>query len=217
MFVVEAVWLAERMAALADDVVAPVLNIGSGNAAQRTTRYTEANRLLWQPLADRGVPILHCDIKDEPGVDIVADLATPEGRDRIVAARPGLILCNSLYEHLRDPEPVAAAIVEAVPPGGHLLVTVPPRYPYHADPIATMLRPTPQELAAMHPGLDVIETRLIEASNFKFAVQLKPRRVFRDGYNSIRSIAVTRSFQHIYPRWWSRPYVMAAAHLHRPA
>lgn len=216
MFVVEAMWLAQRMAELSDEDLTPVLNIGSGNLEQRTTRYPGANRLLWDPLAERGVEVVHCDIKDEPGVDIAADLTTASGRRQIAAVRPGLVLCNNLYEHLEEPGPVARAVADSLRPGGHLLVTVPHSYPYHADPIDTMFRPDVEELAAMHPGLGVVETQYIEASTYRFAVGLDRRRVFRDGYNSLRSIAATRSFRNMYPLWWSRPYVVAAVHLHRP-
>lgn len=216
MFVVEAMWLAEKIAAIPDGSIGPVLNIGSGNLAQRTVRYPEANSLLWGPLAERDVPVLHCDIKDEPGVDIVADLTTSTGRDKIAAVSPGLILCNSLYEHLRDPRPVADAITASLRPGGQLLVTVPHSYPYHADPIDTMFRPSPDVLAEMHPGLEVLDAKLLEASTWRFALGLRPRRIFRDGYNCARSVVATRSFRHTYPMWWNRPYVMTVACLRRP-
>jgi hypothetical protein len=45
------------------------------------------------------------------------------------------------------------------------LFTVPLSYPYHPDPIDTMLRLKPGELAALMPGWAVVKAAQIEAGN----------------------------------------------------
>jgi hypothetical protein len=62
---------------------------------------------------------------------------------------PRCILLSNLLEHVKDKERVAASCEELVGPGGLILATVPSSYPYHADPIDTLCRPSPPELAAL--------------------------------------------------------------------
>jgi hypothetical protein len=50
--------------------------------------------------------------------------------------------------------------------GSHALFSVPLAYPYHPDPIDTMLRLTPDELAGMLPGWIVLRAAEIEAGTY---------------------------------------------------
>ena len=63
-----------------------------------------------------------------------------------------------MLEHLEMPPAVAAQnLLELVPVGGHLIVTVPKVYGYHPDPIDNRYRPAPDELAGLFQGHDVLQ------------------------------------------------------------
>lgn len=92
------------------------------------------------------------DAKPAAGVDIVADLDDEPAISALKSRGFKSILCSNLLEHVRDRAAIAKRLVELVPHGGYLFVSGPYRYPYHPDPIDTMFRPTPDELAAIFPG-----------------------------------------------------------------
>src|SRR5205814_9068161 len=46
-------------------------------------------------------------------------------------------------------------------------VSGPQSYPYHADPIDTMFRPTLAEMHAHFPGTDVVESAVIDSGNWR--------------------------------------------------
>ena len=65
-------------------------------------------------------------------------------------------------EHILGRQEVADALEQIVPVGGYIVVTVPSNYPKHMDPIDTMFRPTPAELAHMFPNTEVVDSSLID-------------------------------------------------------
>lgn len=151
----EAAWLSRHLGEVPAERLSPLLSIGSGSTASRA-RQPWIDQLVFAPLARRGVEVLHHEHEPAPGVDVVGDL-----RDRLfveqlrdLGARS--VLCANVLEHLDDPLTLASALVELVAPDGHVAVTVPRRYPYHPDPIDTMLRPSVEELASMFPGLRLV-------------------------------------------------------------
>jgi SAM-dependent methyltransferase len=78
-----------------------------------------------------------------------------------------LLLCSNLLEHLTDPGAFARACASLVKPGGRALVTVPYSYPYHADPIDTMFRPSPEQLVALLGDWEVDRGAIIECGRFE--------------------------------------------------
>jgi SAM-dependent methyltransferase len=93
------------------------------------------------------------DARPEPGVDIVADISTLQG----VEPDFDVAICTSLLEHVVDRAATAQNVCRVVRPGGVLILTVPRRYPLHADPIDTGFRPTPEELCRLVPWPEVME------------------------------------------------------------
>jgi SAM-dependent methyltransferase len=155
MFVDEACWLEQILARLKLASGSKVLDIGSSTLSFRTVVQPHIDRHVFAPLRRRGVAISHLDARAEPGVDIVADITTLEG----VPSDFDAVICTSLLEHVVDREDTARNICRVVKPGGTLILTVPRRYPLHADPIDTGYRPTPEQLSELVRWSDIVERR----------------------------------------------------------
>jgi hypothetical protein len=144
---VEAAWLGARALALPDDAF-PLLNLGSNSEHFRRVQQPWIHDEIFAPLARRGARVIHADLKDEPGVDVTGDLLSDDGLGALRGLGARSVLCSNMLEHLADRRQAIAAVTELVPPGGYLVLSVPSAFPYHPDPIDTLYRPSPGELAA---------------------------------------------------------------------
>jgi SAM-dependent methyltransferase len=150
----EAAWLAVQLERLPAQDLSPLLSIGSGDAALRATQ-PWIERLVYGPLSDRGVRLLHHELQPAPGVDVAGDLTDARFLGSLAGLEVQSIMCCNVLEHVPDPAVLAAAIERLVPRDGYAFVTVPYRYPYHPGPIDTMFRPSVDELRRLFPSLSV--------------------------------------------------------------
>ena len=148
MRVSEAEWIGKALAG----IDGPILNLGSSTKAFREELKPHIDREVFAPLRKAGTQVLHADIKQAKGVDLVGDVTDPVYQDQLVARHFRAILVSNLLEHVRDPATVAAACHRILPDGGLVCVTGPYKYPYHADPIDTMYRPSPEGFASLFRG-----------------------------------------------------------------
>ena len=175
MFEAEACWLRRALDAYAPERLSPVLNLGSSSAAVREAVQPWIQGEVFCPLRNRGVEIIHVDMRDLPGVDVQADLTNPSDVLRLHALRPKAILCCNLLEHVLEPERLARHCLNLLPTGGLVFVTVPFSYPYHRDPIDTMYRPSPAELAELFTGARLLEGTILGAGvSYRDAVRERP-------------------------------------------
>lgn len=142
------------------------LNVGSSTRQFREVEQPHVTERFIRPLEEDGIRFVHCDMKQADGVDEVGDILDPAFRQRLKRHEAGLLVCSNLLEHLTQPEQFAKACGELVAAGGYGLFSVPLSYPYHPDPIDTMLRLKPDELAALLPDWTVIRTTEMEAGNY---------------------------------------------------
>lgn len=142
------------------------LNIGSSTKAFREQEQPHVAEKFIRPLERDGIRFVHCDMKQADGVDEVGDILDAEFRTRLRGYDAALLVCSNLLEHLTEPQRFAGACAELVREGGFGLFSVPRSYPYHPDPIDTMLRLTPPQLAAMMPEWAVVRSGEIEAGNY---------------------------------------------------
>jgi len=142
------------------------LNIGSSTREFREQKQPHVADLFVRPLERQGIRFIHCDMKAADGVDEVGDILDPSFRKQLQRHEAKLLVCSNLLEHLTDPQAFADACAELVDAGGYALFSVPLAYPYHPDPIDTMLRLTPNQLAAMLPGWKVVRSAAIGAGNY---------------------------------------------------
>jgi SAM-dependent methyltransferase len=145
---------------------ATCLNIGSSTGEFRKVAQPHIQDRLIRPLEEAGVRLVHCDMKVDEGVDEVGDILDPEFRSHLKRHRAQLLICSNLLEHLEDPRAFARACGDLVVEGGYGLFSVPFSYPYHPDPIDTMLRPSPRELAEFLPGWTLVKSGELAAGSF---------------------------------------------------
>jgi hypothetical protein len=147
VFASEAARLREIL--LAAGEISPLLNLGSSTGAFRTVEKPHIDAELFAPLRQAGIEVIHCDLKPAPGVDIAGDILDPALQRVLVSKGFRCVLLSNLLEHVADRAAVAAACETIAGPGGLVLATVPSSFPFHADPIDTGYRPTPEALAAL--------------------------------------------------------------------
>lgn len=129
--------------------ISPLLNLGSSTRHFREVSQPHIQNDLFGPLEAAGIQVFHSDLKEGDGIDLAGDILDPAVVDRLAAMNFKAVLLSNLLEHVRDREAVARACERIVGPGGHILVTVPKSYPYHPDPIDTLYRPSPEQLARL--------------------------------------------------------------------
>ena len=155
------------MAAVPDDALFPLLNVGSSTLEfrARTQPYIDDN--IFAPLRARGGKVYHLDLKRAPGVDIVGDLSDLAVLDKIRNLRIRAVIMSNLLEHVSDRKQLCDAVLSILPPGGYIFATGPQSYPYHPDPIDTMFRPTIAEIHAHLVPSTIVESAIIDSGNWK--------------------------------------------------
>lgn len=162
MLVEEARWVAGVLASIQD--VRAVVDVGSSTSEFRAVVQPHIDRLVFAPLRARGARVVHVDGRGGDGVDAVLDVVADDPPPSLVAVAD-VVVCANMLEHVTDRAALVALLLRVARPGGHLVVTVPHRYPYHEDPIDTGYRPTPDELAAALGGTTVVARALVEGAD----------------------------------------------------
>ena len=161
MFEAEARWLRCALDAFPTERLSPLLNLGSSSVEVRQGIQPWIEDQVFLPLRARDVEVVHVDMRELPGVDVQADLTNPADVRRLCALRPQALLCCNLLEHVVEPDRLARHCLDLVGTGGLLFVTVPFSYPYHRDPIDTMYRPNPAELAELLAGARLLDSTIL--------------------------------------------------------
>ena len=220
MFEQEVVWINAALEGVPAEALSPMLNIGSSTLEFRTRTQPFIDAGLFAPLTARGVKVVHADLKQAPGVDLTADILTEAGfaEAKAVGAK-SLLLCN-LLEHVTDPGAFTRRAWDLVQPGGLIVVSVPRSYPYHRDPIDTLLRPTPAEVAALFPaGAEVVSEAVIETGYYWDKVKVRPwlllRPILRAPFPFLGLTKWKRSLGKLY--WLVKPYLATMVVLRKPA
>jgi hypothetical protein len=215
----EAAWIGEKLRAL--DSARVVLNLGSGSKRFREVSKPYIDGEIFDPLARRGARVVHADLKSGEGIEISGDLFDPAIQAKLRELRADAVLACNIMEHLpQDCRRRFPAVLDSLlPPGAVLVITVPYSYPYHADPIDTLYRPSPEELCALFPGYDVLEARTIESESYgdEFVAGgpvRMVRKVLRMFFPFVRP---KRWFSHAHRMLWLfRPYVLSGVVLRKP-
>lgn len=218
----EASAIARWMADLRLPEGAICLNVGSSTADFRTNVQPHIQQELFGPLEAAGIRVIHCDMKDADGVDEVGDLLDPAFRERLKKYGAQAMICSNLLEHLTDPAAFASACGELVVPGGYGFITVPYSYPYHPDPIDTLFRPSPDELALMLPGWVVVRRDVVEGGNHWQDLRNSGepwKRLFRQVARTLMPFYRRTQWRHVAHRllWLNKPFTSSAVVLKKPA
>lgn len=195
----EASWLGSALAQYSRDDLDPILSVGSGTAAFRATFQPWIEPAVYRPLAARGVTVLHHEMEPAEGIDVVGDLANPIVRNRLAELGVRTVLCLNVFEHVLDRDGLAQSLLASVPRGGLVVVTVPRRFPYHADPIDTLFRPDPSQLAALFDGHEIVDSGTVTCESLASHWLGKPgklnavRKALRRGRGDTPSVTTDSS------------------------
>jgi hypothetical protein len=208
MFEVEARHLVELLSRLPADALSPMANIGSGTLRHRSVDNPWIERVLIDGLKAKGIEIIHIDQRDGDGIDLKADLSDEAGIDAIRARHPRAVLCTNVLEHVADLKGFCAALARLVDAGGYLIVTVPRSYPYHRDPIDTMFRPTPEDIAALFPHFTPLVMEVQDTESYWYKLRQRPwlilRQILRAPFPFLGFTKWKRSMSKLY--WLFAPY-----------
>lgn len=209
----EAAWIGRTLDKLGASAATTVVNVGSSTGRFRQVTQPHIDAEIFGPLAARGVTTVHCDMKPDEGVDLVGDLLDPGFRERVAGLGADIVLANNLLEHVRDRLVLADCLAALPRPGGRLLVSVPYRYPYHADPIDTRFRPRPDEIAALFRGFALEDQAIVVSTSLwdDLVAALGRAGAARD----VARRVVRLLFPFVRPRAWLST-VSALAWLARP-
>ena len=209
----DAIWLQQALARFSAEELSPIVNIGSSTAHFRTVEQPFIEELIFAPLAARGVKVIHVDLKAGDGVDISTDIFDNTGLDEVRKRAPKSVICTHMFEHVLSREDLAARLMMLLPINGLFFVTVPSSYHQHNDPIDTMFRPTPDELAALFTGQSIVEKKSLAGDSYWMHVRRRPvtlflRHFFRFFVPFLGWTKWKRSMGKLY--WLYNPYRVSA-------
>lgn len=209
----DAEWLGRTLAALSKEELSPLLNLGASTRHFREVGQPYIHELVFRPLEARGVRVIHSDLKAAEGVDVVGDVFNDADFARLKAANPRAVICSHMFEHVRDREELVRRLLALLPENGLFFVTVPSSYHEHNDPIDTMYRPTPDELARLFAGQRMLHKIELVGDNYWSFVAQRPltlflRHLFRFFVPFLDWHAWKRSIRKLY--WLYHPYKVAA-------
>ena len=145
-----------------------VINLGSGNVEQLKKTKPWVSKYVFDTFKRQKAKILHVDAEDFPGVDIVQDLSQPNALsfcDKLKGSK--LFLLANVLEHI--PKKAHAEFLKKIyskmKSKDGLIITVPYDYPYHADPIDTIYRPSSRDLQKLMP-LTWLEGEIVNAGSY---------------------------------------------------
>jgi methyltransferase family protein len=174
----DAEWLGRTLAELSTEELSPLLNLGASTRHFREVEQPHVNELVFRPLEARGVKVIHSDLKAADGVDLVGDVFDDADFAKLKAVKPRSVICTHMFEHVIDREELSRRLLALLPGQGLFFVTVPSSYHEHNDPIDTMYRPTPDELASLFAGQQILHKSELIGDTYWSHVARRPLTIF---------------------------------------
>jgi hypothetical protein len=117
--------------------------------------------------------IINIDIKNQKGVDLVADFTTKNGQTLIKELKGNLYMISNLLEHIPDYSLGVDSIKKMLKKGDILILSGPKSFPYHPDPIDNKFRPSVKELICLfHQDFEIIDLRIVRSGTVLFSTAL---------------------------------------------
>lgn len=180
MLIEEAIWIKNQLNNHFDNDDFPLLNLGSSTRKFREEDQSHIFVHIFSPLQKKKLKVIHCDIKQLDGVDIIGNINDKSFRESLKRKNIKSIICSNLLEHVENPILIINSMLDILPANGKLIVTTPFYFPYHKDPIDTLFRPTIEELELLFVGLQTISSSsLISKKNLFQVLKLNPTYFFK--------------------------------------
>lgn len=176
MFREEARWIKVALEKINPGSNKIVANLGASSAYFREKVQPHINDEIILPLLQKGWKINHIDLKEEDGVDILADITDPffgkNYHDRF-----GLTICTNMLEHVVNITVAASNLYVITALQGYILITVPYKYKLHYDPIDNGFRPSPRQITELfpHESVRVIDSAVITINEKAYYAVKKSR------------------------------------------
>jgi hypothetical protein len=220
----EAAYIGARLKEIPVDQLSPVLNLGSSNEEFRTHTHPHVDREIFVPLVERGAHVIHADLKEDQGIDIVGDIYDPAFQHRCRSLGPRTVVCCNILEHVLDPAGFAGIVSALVPSNGYVVVSVPHSYPFHADPIDTLFRPSPTEVIKLFgPQFEPVvahtltDTTWLEDLGAHMPTSQLPMFFARDLAKALKELlSAQKRFRRLHRYLWlTRPFKISIVILRR--
>jgi hypothetical protein len=148
------------------------VNIGSSTSEFIDISQPYIRSHVLNPLS-KNFKIKNIDIKNQIGVDLVADFTTEIGQARIKELNGNLYLISNLLEHIPDYSLGVNSIKKMLDKGDVLILSGPKSFPYHPDPIDNKFRPNVKELTEIfHKDFEIIDLRIVRSGTVLFSTAL---------------------------------------------
>jgi hypothetical protein len=174
----DAEWLGRALGRFSAAELSPILNVGASTRRFREVEQPFVSELVFRPLEGRGVRVIHADLKAGDGVDVSGDVFDDADFARIKATQPRSVICTHMFEHVVDRPELVRRLLDLLPTRGLFFITVPSSYHEHHDPIDTMFRPTPDELADLFRGEEILERTELVGDTYWAHVRKRPLTLF---------------------------------------
>lgn len=145
------------------------INLGCGDIESLRKKKPWIDEQIFDRLRNAGLRVINVDQSKHAGVDVVCDLESADAFEFIFKLpAPRLLILANVVEHLPESsrDQILRRLCSSMRAEDALLITAPFDYPYHPDPIDTMFRPSPPELAKTIP-LKWIEQTIVSAGSYK--------------------------------------------------
>ena len=178
MMVSDAKWLGEVLPKFSAEELSPVLNIGSSTKKFREIDQPHIHKYVFAPLEAMGIKVIHTDLKDAEGVDVSGNIFDDAAIEKLKSYNPKSIICTHMFEHVEDRDDLARRLISLLPESGLFFITVPNSYHQHDDPIDTMYRPSPDELAELFKGQEVVQKDILIDGTYWDKIRQRPVTLF---------------------------------------
>lgn len=199
MLVEESIWIAEKIKEILPEEPFPMLNIGSSTLVYRTKKQPFIQNNIFNLFSDEKKQVIHLDMKEDEGIDLVGDLSDENFRRLVKELKPKLILCNNILMYLNKNtrKELSKILFEILAENGYLIITNSLVFPPSPDPVEAYYRATPEKMyKSLFGNFYLIDQNIAKTEyNFYKFLKSKPKLIL---------IKLLRFFMPWYKskEWW---------------
>ena len=199
MLVEESIWIAEKIKEILPEEPFPVLKIGSSTLVYRTKKQPFIQNNIFNLFSDEKKQVIHLDMKEDEGIDLVGDLSDENFRRLVKNLKPKLILCNNILMYLNKNtrKELSKILFEILDENGYLIITNSLVFPPAPETVEAYYRENPEKMyKSLFANFYLIDQNIAktEYSFYKF-LKSKPKLIL---------IKLLRFFMPWYKskEWW---------------